>query len=673
MNGILSTAAWCGLGLALLASSAPAQSNANLVPFSQAPLQDKTGNEWFPDQNGVLQRNGSEPSIINGCMLMQFGSQQFYAQQPMMTPDGREVVIPSAQPFNGVSVTRRVSLLERESGLRYLEEFTNITSRDLTVSVELRHSFNGQTQGFFSDTGRRVKDSLQAGEFGIAVLPGAQEANAPAVFFTISAPNAKTPPRVSARNPYQCSLIYTLAIPAGQSNYLIHGIGQTKLPANPKPEAISKAFRSFAMANLTKGLPKPTLQLAVNLQDQKLGFGINAWFPAERWGIAAGSSDVLVLDAASRLNGHATWTKMTWRSRLGSVDVPPEAVAAIAGRRFTRQNNCRLWLRDGQFWEGSGEMAGFHFRLINGLEMELDLEQLDRLIFAAPVDSQPPFKTPLIETWMGERIALKPAGAWKAESPWGQLDVPWAETVALSAPGQGEMAERLFMNDGTRLQVLPLPLTVAVETVSFGPQNLDFAKLRQAITPLALKFESSDDTDATESFMELVGDQRLLGRITNTHLRMLTASAPIDLTPASIRDLREVPSESAAADDDSNQTVDALRDPLFQATLWGGGTVVGSLFESSLRVEGSGFTWNVPVRLITRYSNPIPVTDSALMRRIGSLLQDLGDAQWTVREKATAELREMGVLAKGSVQEALKTSTDAEVTRRLEELLGNLE
>lgn len=671
MNRVFGTAAWCGLGLVLLASSAPAQSNANLVPFSQAPLQDKTGNEWFLEQNGVLQRNGSEPSIINGCMLMQFGNQQFYSQQALMTPDGREVVMPSAQPFNGVSVTRRASLLERESGLRYVEEFTNITSRDLTLSVELRHSFNGQTQGFFSDTGRRVKDSLQAGESGIVVLPGTNEANAPAVFFTVSAPNAKTPPRLSARNPYQFSLIYTLAIPAGQSTFLIHGIGQAKLPANPKPEVISKAFRSFAMANLTKGLPKPTLQLAANLQDQKLGFGVDAWFPAERWGIAAGSSDVLVLDAASRLNGHATWTKLTWRGRLGSVEVLPDAVAAIAGRRFTRQNNCRLWLRDGQLWDGTGEMSGFHFRLINGIEMELDLEHLDRLIFAAPTDSTPPLRTPLIETWTSERIALNPTGTWKAQSPWGQLDVPWADTVALSAPGQGEMAERLFMNDGTRLQVLPLPVTVAVGTVSFGPQNLDFGQLRQAITPLALKFESRDDTDATESFIELVGDQRLLGRVTNTHLRMLTTSAPVELTPASIRDLREVSSESAATAD--NKTGESMRDPVFQANLWGGGTVVGSLLESSLRVEGRGFAWNVPVRLITRYGNPIPVTDSALMRRIGTLLQDLGDSQWKVREKATAELREMGVLAKGSLQEALKTSTDAEVTRRIEDLLGVLE
>jgi hypothetical protein len=57
------------------------------------------------------------------------------------------------------------------------------------------------------------------------------------------------------------------------------------------------------------------------------------------------------------------------------------------------------------------------------------------------------------------------------------------------------------------------------------------------------------------------------------------------------------------------------------------------------------------------------------MRRMGQLLQDLGDAQWKVREAASSALREMGPLARGSLQEALKTSTDAEITQRLEELL----
>jgi hypothetical protein len=90
-------------------------------------------------------------------------------------------------------------------------------------------------------------------------------------------------------------------------------------------------------------------------------------------------------------------------------------------------------------------------------------------------------------------------------------------------------------------------------------------------------------------------------------------------------------------------------------------------------VEGRGFVWDIPARQLRRLVNPIPVTDNSLMRRIGQLIQDLGHEQWKTRESATTALRELGPLARGSLQEALKSATDAEVARRLEELLQDPE
>lgn len=61
------------------------------------------------------------------------------------------------------------------------------------------------------------------------------------------------------------------------------------------------------------------------------------------------------------------------------------------------------------------------------------------------------------------------------------------------------------------------------------------------------------------------------------------------------------------------------------------------------------------------------------MRRMSQLIQDLGDDQWKTRESATTALRELGPMARGSLQEALKSATDAEVARRLEEPLQDIE
>eukprot|EP01031_Cornospumella_fuschlensis_P049649 gene49649-60777_t len=150
-----------------------------MVPYSPTVIEDKKGNEWFIEQNGGLQRNGSQPSMIGNGMMMQLGNQQFYSQQPMISPDGRELLMTNPQPMNGLSVTRRISVLEREGALRYIEEFTNTTSRDLTFAVEFRHSFNNQAKGLLSDLGRPLKDALQAGESGVVALANPQQEKAP--------------------------------------------------------------------------------------------------------------------------------------------------------------------------------------------------------------------------------------------------------------------------------------------------------------------------------------------------------------------------------------------------------------------------------------------------------------------------------------------------------------
>jgi hypothetical protein len=61
------------------------------------------------------------------------------------------------------------------------------------------------------------------------------------------------------------------------------------------------------------------------------------------------------------------------------------------------------------------------------------------------------------------------------------------------------------------------------------------------------------------------------------------------------------------------------------------------------------------------------------MARIGTLIRDLGDEDWSKREQASRELRELGPLSRPSLQEALKQATDPEVTRRIEEITQEMD
>jgi hypothetical protein len=166
-----------------------------------------------------------------------------------------------------------------------------------------------------------------------------------------------------------------------------------------------------------------------------------------------------------------------------------------------------------------------------------------------------------------------------------------------------------------------------------------------------------EEDEPVLSYLELVEDQRLVGRVTASTLTLLTEAGPLTLSPSVIRELRKVEED------------DEARPRVFEADLWGGGVVRGPLQSEVLPVEGEGFRWELPVRHVIRLVNPVPVTDAALMRRVGQLILELGNDQWKVREAATNALREMGALAHAGLREALKSAADAEVVRRLEELL----
>lgn len=644
--------------LGFLAGAVQAQQGTPSMPYSPSVFTDKKSNEWYIEQNGGLQRNSNTPSMISNCMVMQISNQQFYSQQPMVTPDGLEILMTNPQAQNGISISRRITIMDRDGGLRYVDEFLNTSGRDMVTRVDYRHSLNGQAKSILTDTGRAYKDGLLPDESGIVALPGNDEGRSAALLFSLRSPGATVPVKLTISNNYQISVSYTLTIPSGQTSYLVHAIGQVRVTAKSSTDDIAKAFRPFLASRLKRGMPKNTIKLASNLQGADQGLGLEDWFPTEFWGITVAKSDQLVLDAASRLKGTAVLPGLAYSGSWGKATLHSPEVAAIAGPGHTLLPESWLWLRDGQRWRGSLETTGFKFTLISGSDLEVS--QINRLVLAQFTETTVPAQLDhaLLETWDGERVAFTPEGEFHADSPWGSLTVPWKDIVALEPPDGDSLGSLLLLGDGSRIRVLPTPGSLPLNTKSFGKKDFDAGQIRQFITMNAVKAVEIEEPATT--FVELAGDQRVTGRVTLATVRLNTRSGSVNLSPSSIRELKDVTDE-----------VDETSGRLFTAELWGGGQVTGTLEESRLEVEGRGFHWFVPATHFVRLVNPAPVADGNLMRKIGQLIRDLGSEEWKTREAASTALREMGPLARGSLQEALKTSSDAEITRRLEELLAD--
>ncbi|GAG05526.1 unnamed protein product, partial [marine sediment metagenome] len=58
---------------------------------------------------------------------------------------------------------------------------------------------------------------------------------------------------------------------------------------------------------------------------------------------------------------------------------------------------------------------------------------------------------------------------------------------------------------------------------------------------------------------------------------------------------------------------------------------------------------------------------------IALLIRGLGHPDWQKRKEATDELARLGYMAKSQIEEARRQTTDAEVRRRLEDLINGLD
>lgn len=654
----------------LMVAGGSAAQQEGLVPMNPQPRTDQQGNEWYVEQNGMLSRQGGGRSILSGAMMLMVGPEQFYCHQPMGTPDGREAVLTSPQPMaGGLTVTRQIRFLEKEGGIRYVESFANNTAADISTTVEIRSNFSGQVKNLVTDLGRVNSGSLQKGESGMVVLPSGGNFNA--WLFTVCAPKSAVKPRVASVNQYQMSFFFPLTVPAGRSISLLHTATQAKLPLRPDAEDMARVLKPFALSRQMKDLPKGVVRGLVNVRSGASAAGdLAGWFPDAILDIPRGAVDVLAMGEGTRLHGRAMCASLTLDHRFGTVALEWDKVVALSGGRHG-SGTSRIWLADGQVLEGRLKAQELKFVLTSGLSMALEIDKLDRLVRAGTGAAVWPDKvSALVETWQGERLALREGAALQlqAQTVWGGGS--WdLKDIAAWAPAEEEGSEAalLVLKDGSRLRAWWGGAgSQRWPTVLFGDREIAGSMVRaMVVAPEQNQPEEELENEPAVNFAELAGEQRLVASMASPLLHVVTEAGVVPLELGSLREMRNITEETGPAE--------VGEAPWFQMDLWGGGSLRGQLQEVVLPFAVGSETWMVPAREVLRVRHPVPRIAEATLTRIGELLRDLGHDDWRRREGATEELKSLGELARGSLQEAFNQTEDEEVKRRIQSILGEVD
>ena len=178
---------------------------------------------------------------------------------------------------------------------------------------------------------------------------------------------------------------------------------------------------------------------------------------------------------------------------------------------------------------------------------------------------------------------------------------------------------------------------------------------------------SGDGATPLKPFVAVTGKQRIVGQVQNARLHVLTSAEPIAVVPGDIRRMTRM------SDGVTGGRNLPGRGAPFRIQLWSGGLISGHLAENFVDLGVRGESWRVPVADVVELVTPVPQLSEAKRKDIARLLRQLGAEDWQQREAASEELSGFGYLARSLFEQELRTSSDAEVRRRLEQILARLD
>jgi hypothetical protein len=652
------TALLLSISAEAIAQSKPEQ----LVPANFNARSDSDGQRWDIQSNGYIQ-NGTN-STFSSSFQLTVNNNSFSPNSQMMTADGTELVLKRTSPLNGIIVTRRVRVDPKKPFIRYCEIFMNPGSTPLTVQIQMQVRMGrGQFQTIISNKGNPIVNSLKKGDSGIAIWSQPQNQQQ-AVLLYMAGAKSTVLPTIQNQSNYYLYFRWNIKVPAGKTVTLVHFAAQKTLPTLPRGKKLEALFKPFKSRSNFRDLPAEIRKSIVNMSPGSLG----SWdrnlplTSLDSLGIEPGTTDILAIGESTALRGTLTFDRLSLETPFGEKLIAASGLAAIA-RPDKISGHGRVFMRDGEILSGKLNVKNLKFTMNTGLAVDLPVDQIDRLVMRELSEADRAADssiTGILETMDGDRIVLVAGKSVPIElvTPWGIRKFTLDDIERLEATKK-PIGYRVGMRDGGRMFGFLKTPSFRLATKSFGVQELHPSIIR-TLTMIQNVPEEEFDHDALAlSHVVLKGENLLIGAIDLERVHFVTAGQRIPVPPNQLRNVQLVDNGGLA--------------PIFEAVLWDGGHVGGEFHELVLPFRHGDNVAMVPVRDIIEIRVPSPTVPDGLRAKIRLLIRDLGSAEFETRESASKELAELGQLTRSQLSEAVRLSEDAEVRRRSEALLDNLD
>jgi hypothetical protein len=477
-------------------------------------------------------------------------------------------------------------------------------------------------------------------------------------------------PTISAQNRYALAFQFPLKLKPGETQIVLHHVAQVVIPQNFDRRELQKVFRPHSFEENEHQIP-------ASWKDWLANIGMTARNPAiamvrqggfSTLGIDPGPRAILAIGAGTRLTGEVAGSALKISSAYGEVSLQVDTLAALCGRNGDDTKSARAFLRDGQILSGEVDAPGLAFSQSGGSRIELNVSSLDRLVFADSVNDQDwaSGTIAMLETHRGDRLKIsdEKGTTIEAVTPWGALAISPSNLVWLGPPANGASGYQAEMTNGTRCIVFLPSEELAVKHKELGDIKLKARDLRSVVTPRIKDRNRWSNTVGIQASIYLDGEQTVVGDIGNTTLPLIAGGNLIETSFSAIRHMRRVAKSSVSPGGIPEDV------PGFEIKRWDGGVLMGFSPVDALSVEVFGEKWSIPLRDIVEIKLPSPDLTPETLATIRSLVQQLGSEEWKIREDATRELGAFGYLAWPVLKRELRSTSDPEISHRLEQILS---
>ena len=507
-----------------------------------------------------------------------------------------------------VTVTRDVWIDRERGGARFIDRFSTVETSPQKLSIAIRTTFGDgvETVGNLAGTAF-VGPSLGKGDSGLVVTQEPQSGKAAVIFLLADAARSKTLPTVVRNNNNEVfTAQWTVEVTADRPAGLLHWLIQRPTLT---PDQAAKATEPFLRPNGRLVRPRVEAGLAASIAN----FGIAASSdavaggnaaesvlrPLQRFctqlGIDRGAEDVYWINASSNLTGRIEGGAATVATRFGAVTLSLAEIAAIQGGGG-KGRVPRVFLRDGTVLSGPLTLPDWKLLGAKGWTISLMPEALEAVVLhATPADGksgEPGLAMAALIS--GEVLPVVPAAAQKLglSTPWGGLDVPLEQVLALHRLRRPAPMALVSLADGSRLRVFPADAPVSVRSPRFGPQSLRAAELNAWWLPGsddgAEPSEEPDEDPASldpleGSFALLKGGTILAGRPSGDSLTIAAGGTETKVQISELAGLKRLDSATDTA-------------PQFHFDMSAGGNGLdGFLADASVIFETSSGPREIPV------------------------------------------------------------------------------